>query len=157
MANTNSTQHAELAAQNGKMYILWATREIATIQSAGDTITMFTIPAGTTVHGGWLRGDVLDAHATPTMELDVGDAGSTTRFLDGNVVGQAVVTGTKPELGICTPLFGTLKDGPYTYTTATDILVETEAAAATTGLGTITLWMFVSNFDVRVSPPYKGT
>lgn len=157
MANTNSTQHAQLAAQNGEMVMLWATREIATIQSAADTITMFTIPAGTTVHGGWLRGDDLDAHATtPTLELDVGDASSATRLLDGGVASGDAVVGTKPEAGICVPLFGTLKDGPYTYTTATDIIVTVEAAAATTGTGTLTLWMKCTQRDVRVSPPNKG-
>lgn len=154
MANTNSTQHASRAAQNGCMEILWATREIATIQSAGDTITMFTIPAGTTVHGGYLRGDEIDAHASvKTLEFDVGDASSSTRFLDGGVTSGVAVTGTKPEVGIAVELFGTLKDGPYTYTTDTDILVEAEAAAATTGTGTISLWMKVTRNDVRVSPP----
>ena len=157
MANTNSTQHAQLAAQNGEMTMLWATREIAAKQAAGDTITMFTIPAGCTVHGGWLRGDEIDAHASAKeLQFDVGDASSSTRFLNGGVASGVAVTGTKPETGIAVPLFGTLKDGPYTYTTATDILVETEDDAATTGTGTISLWMKVTGFDVRVSPPNKG-
>jgi len=155
MANLNSVQHEQLVAQNGKLHILWATREIAAEQAAGDTITMFTIPAGTTVHGGWLRGDAIDAHATPTLDYDVGDASSSTRFLNGGVVVQGAVTGTKPETGISVPLFGTLKDGPYTYTTATDIIVTTLDDAATTGTGTLSLWMTCTLFDPRVSPPSK--
>ena len=153
MANTNSTQHEQLAPQNGEMRSCWATREIAANPTNGDTITFFKIPAGTTVHGGWLRGDDIDT-GTETFECDIGDASSATRFLDSGVLTGDVITGTKPEAGICTPLFGTLKDGPYTYTADTDIIGTVQAAAAT-GTGTLTLWMWTTYQDPRVSPPNK--
>jgi len=153
MANTNSTQHEQLAPQNGALLSCWATREIVVNPTNADTITFFTIPAGTTVHGGWLRGDDIDT-GTETFECDIGDAGSTTRFLNSGVLTGDVITGTKPEAGICTPLFGTLKDGPYTYTADTNI-IGTVAAAAATGTGTLTLWMWTTYQDPRVSPPNK--
>lgn len=153
MANTNSVQHAQLAPQNGVLRCCWATREIAAAQSSADTITFFTIPAGTTVHGGYLRGDDIDT-GTETFECDIGDSSSTTRFLNSGVLTGDAITGTKPEAGIATPLFGTLKDGPYTYTADTDI-IGTVVAANATGTGTLTLYMETTYQDVRVSPPTK--
>jgi hypothetical protein len=154
MANTNSVQHEQLAPQNGALLSCWGTREIATANTINDTITFFTIPAGTTVHGGWLRGDDLDT-GTEAIEIDIGDASSATRFLDSGVITGDAITGTKPEVGIATPLFGTLKDGPYTYTADTNIIGTITAAAAAGGTGTLTLWMWTTYQDPRVSPPNK--
>jgi hypothetical protein len=153
MANTNSVQHTQLAPQNGKLSSCWATREIAVAQSSSDTITFFTIPAGTTVHGGWLRGDDIDT-GTEAFECDIGDASSTTRFLNSGVLTGDAVTGTKPEVGIATPIFGTLKDGPYTYSADTDI-IGTVVAANAGGTGTLTLWLWTTYQDPRVTPPTK--
>ena len=151
MANTNSVQHAALAPQNGPLLSCWGTREIAVAQSSADTVTFFTIPAGTTVHGGWLRGDDIDT-GSESFECDIGDASLATRFLNSGVLSGAAVTGTKPEVGIATPLFGTLKDGPYTYTADTAI-IGTVVAANAGKIGTLTLWMWTTYQDPRVSPP----
>ena len=154
MANTNSTQHAQLAPQNGQLRNCWGTREIAAAQSGSDTVTFFTIPAGTTVHGGWLRGDDIDT-GTEVLEIDIGDSSSSTRFLNSGALTGDAVTGTKPEVGIATPLFGTLKDGPYTYTSDTDIIGTVAVAANGGGTGTLTLTMDTTYQDVRVTPPTK--
>lgn len=156
MANVNSVQHAAKVAQVGgrsQLSIAWATYEIATALSSSDTITMFTLPAGTSVHGGWLRADDLDT-GIETLELDVGDAGSATRFLNSGVLtGDAGTAGMKPEGNIALPLQGTLKDGPYTYTSDTNVIITVTAAAASGGTGTVSLWMYVTYNDARVSPP----
>ena len=157
MANFNSVQHTQTVAQVGSLSnlsVAWGVYEIAVIQSAGDTNTMFTLPAGTTVISGWLYADDIDV-GIETLEFDVGDASSTTRFLNSGVLTGDANGEFKPEAGISIPLFGTLKDGPYTYTADTDILVETQAAAATTGLGTVYLVMYCTYNDARVSPPTK--
>lgn len=156
MANYNSVQAAASVAQVGSalagLQVAWGTYEIATALSSADTITFFTLPANTTVLGGWLLGDDLDT-GTETLEIDVGDASSATRFLNSGVITGDAVTGTKPEAGIAVPLFGTLKDGPYTYTSATAIIGTITAAAAAGGTGTISLLMFCTYGDPRVSPP----
>ena len=152
MANVNSVQHAAKVEQSGPIF--WATYEITTIASAADTITMFTIPAGTTVHSGLLYGDVIDAHATPTLELDVGVAGNTDKFLDSGTLDGDVVADINAEVGIRVNLQGELQTGgPLTFTVDTDVILTYTAAAATTGLGTINLMMNVTQFDARVSPP----
>jgi len=156
MANINSTQHEELAPQCGELLSCWGTCEIATAQSQNDTVTFFTIPAGTTVHGGWVRGDDLDT-GTETYQFDIGDASAPARFLDSGVITGDAVAGTKPEVGIAIPLFGTLKDGPYTYTADTSILGKVIAAAHAGGTGTISLWLWTTYNDPRVSPPSKPT
>lgn len=154
MANVNSVQHAAKVQQGAPMVALWGTYEIATALSASDTITFFEVPAGTTIYGGWLLGDDLDT-GIETLELDIGDASSATRFLNSGVITGDAVTGTKPEAGIAVPLFGTLKDGPYTYTTATNVIATVTAAAAMGGTGTISLVMYASCYDPRVSPPTR--
>lgn len=151
MANVNSVQHAAKVEQCAPFF--WGTYEVATIASAADTITMFTVPAGTTIIGGKLFGDKLDAHNTPTLELDVGVAGNADKFLDSGVITAAAVTGTKPEAYMDIPLLGELKDGPITFTVDTDIIITYTAAAATTGTGTVNLMMYGTSHDARVSPP----
>ena len=151
MANVNSVQHAAKVEQCAP--IMWGTYEIAVIASAADTITMFTLPAGTTVHSGLLYGDVIDAHATPTLELDVGITGNADKFLNSGTVDGDAVADINPEAGIRMALAGELKDGPITVTEDTDVIITYTAAAATTGTGTISLMMNVTCFVARVSPP----
>lgn len=141
MANVNSVQHAAKVEQSGPF--MWGTYEVATIASAADTITMFTLPAGTTVFGGKLIGDKLDAHATPTLELDIGISGNADKFLDSGVL-SAIMN---------VDLQGELVGGPITVTEDTDVIITYTAAAATTGLGTVNLVMYVDCHDARVSPP----
>ncbi len=150
MANVNSVQHT--AGVEQKAPFMWGTYEIATALSSSDTITFFEVPAGTTVVGGWLYADDLDT-GIETLEIDIGDASSATRFLNSGVITGDAVTGTKPEAGIAVPLFGTLKDGPYTYTTATNVIGTITAAAASGGTGTISLLLYTTCYDARVSPP----
>ena len=151
MANVNSVQHAAKVEQSGPF--MWATYEVAAIASAADTITMFTLPAGTTVFGGMLFGDKLDAHATPTLELDVGITGNADKFLNSGVISAAAILDSKPEAAMQINLLGELKDGPITVTTDTDVIITYTAAAATTGTGTVNLMMQVSCYDARVTPP----
>ena len=154
MANVNSVQKAALAPQGGSnanLNVAWGTYEIGTALSAADTVTFFELPAGATVVGGWLLADDLDT-GTETLEIDVGDASSGTRFLNSGVITGDAVTGIKPETGIFYPLFGTLKDGPYTYSSATDIIGTITAAANAGGTGTISLVLLYTYNDPRVSP-----
>ena len=155
MANVNSVQHTQLAPQGGShsnVSAAWGTYEIGTALSAADTVTFFSLPAGASVIGGWLLGDDIDT-GTETLEIDIGDATTGTRFLNSGVITGDAVVGTKPEVGIMISLFGTLKDGPYTYTSATDIIGTVTAAANAGGTGTVNLVLLYTYNDARVSPP----
>lgn len=156
MANVNSVQKAAKVGQVGSglaaLQVAWGTYEIGTALSSADTITFFELPAGTTVLGGRLFGDDLDT-GIETLEIDVGDSDDPDRFLNSGVLTGDAVTGVKPEVGIAMDLFGTLKDGPHTYTSATDIIGTITAAAASGGTGTITLMLLCTYNDPRVSPP----
>lgn len=154
MANFNSTQAAASASQGGSnsnVNVAWATREVAAAMTTSDTVTFFDLPAGATVIGGWLMGDDLDT-GIETLEIDIGDSGDTDRFLNSGVLTGDAVTGTKPEAGIFINLFGTLKDGPHTYTSDTSVIGTVVAPAATGGTGTLTLVMLYTYNDQRVSP-----
>lgn len=157
MANVDSTQHAQLAPQGGSnanCNVFWGTREIATALTTGDTITFGEMPAGATVLTGWLYADDLDT-GIETLEIDIGDSGDTDRFLNSGVLTGDAVTGTKPEATIMIQMNGTLKDGPHTYTSATNIIGTVVAPAATGGTGTISLLLLYTYQDARVSPPEK--
>jgi len=151
MANVNSVQHAAKVEQSAP--IMWATYEITAKATTADTITMFTLPAGTTVHSGWLTGDAIDAATTAALEMDVGISGNADMFLDSGTIDADAVVGVNSEAGIRLTLAGELAGGPITVTTDTDVIITYTAAATTTGTGTINLHMFVTCHDARVSPP----
>ena len=159
MANVNSVQETQTVGQVGSLSnlsVAWGTYEYTAAASATDTVTFFTLPAGTTVHAGWLTGDDLDT-GTETLEIDVGDASDPDRFLDSGVItGDAFAAGNIANVaGINYPLYETLKDGPYTYTSDTAIIGTIVAAANAGGTGTISLTMLCTYNDPRVSPPTK--
>lgn len=151
MANVNSTQHAAGVEQCGPY--LWGTYDGAELLSATDTITFFEAPAGTTVVGGWLIVGDVDT-GIETLEIDIGDASDPDRFLDSGVItGDAVVGYMSAAMSVM-PLAETLAiNGPYTYTTATNVIGTIVGAAATAGTGNVTLVMAVTQYDARVSPP----
>lgn len=151
-SQVKSVQHTAKTSQGGDVKVAWGTYEIATALAINSTVTFFTMPAGATVIAGWLVCDDLDT-GIEALEIDVGDASSATRFLNSGVLDGDAVTGVKPETGISMRLFGTLKDGPYTYTSATDIIGTWTAAAVGGGTGTVSLIMLYTYNDPRVSPP----
>jgi len=92
---------------------------------AGNSVSAFRVPAGFTVTGINVTFPALDAGATLTMSI--GDAASTTRFVNASTTARAG--------GSVTALGG----GSYfTYPTDTDILLTSTAAATTPAAGTIT-------------------
>ena len=157
MANTNSVQHTQLTAQVGSLSnlsVAYGFIEIATAQSAADTVTFFTLPAGTTVIGGKLVGDDLDT-GTEALEIDIGDSSDTDRFLNSGVItGDAFAAGNVSNVaGILYEMMGTLPGGPHTYTADTDIIATFTAAANAGGTGSLWLYLLCTYNDVRVSPP----
>ncbi|HEY7823645.1 MAG TPA: hypothetical protein VIG24_12460 [Acidimicrobiia bacterium] len=121
--------------------IIGATYEIATALSAADIVTMVRVPANFTIWHGWLMGDDIDT-GTETLELDVGIAGNTDKFLNSGVITGDAVTGIKPETGILYPLFGGGSELPWTPAEATDVIITVTAAAAAGGTGTLSLFLY---------------
>ena len=148
MANYNSDQYNNGKAtgagvgQAGSVQALIGSIEIATANVINDTITMVTAPAGFTPLYGWLVGDDLDT-GTEALELDVGIAGDTTKYLNSGVVSGDTIANEKITVGIKIPLQEELMTvKPTAFTTDTDIIVTFTAAANAGGTGTLTLMLF---------------
>ena len=57
--------------------------------AANDTFTLCTVPAGCYITGITLDVDKLDSGGTPTIKLNLGDAGNAARFILQSTVAQA--------------------------------------------------------------------
>ena len=62
---------------------------LATAAGAGDIFELLQIPNGYAVESVTLDCDKLDAGATPTLVLEVGDSATPARFIAASTVGQA--------------------------------------------------------------------
>lgn len=133
------------AAGSGIMQVAYGSYDIAADPSAADIVELCRIPAGAVVLGGWLRCEDIDAHATATVDIDVGYAanGDVSADPDGfgnfGVLNAAAVTNYLPEAGILLPLHGVLKDGPLAFTRETIVQATFTGSPATFAAGTITV------------------
>lgn len=136
----------------GDMKVFIGSYEFTSITVINDVVTMFTMPKGFTPLYGYLLGDPIDANAIETLELDVGIAGDTTKYLDSGVITTDTVTDWTITDAIHLPLQEDLLTVKPTELTAdTDLIVTVTAAAATTGTGTIKVYMFGVYNDPRVA------
>jgi hypothetical protein len=92
MATFNSTQYAAVNpvavhGQAGQMQTAYAIVAVTTAFATNDICNMFYLPKGARVHGGVLKAGDLDAGTAIT--LDVGDAGSATRYWSASTTAQA--------------------------------------------------------------------
>lgn len=62
---------------------------ISAALTTADTFAFFTLPPNARVHGATLKCTDIDTNGTPTVTINVGDAGSATRYFSASVVGQA--------------------------------------------------------------------
>lgn len=114
---------------NGEMVAIRATVAAPSTFTTTDTAAMFYVPAGFRCLGATLKSDDLDSGTTIT--LNVGDAGSATRFFSGSTVGQA---GTAAQATAATGI-------DYLFTGRTRIDIVPAAGPATTA-GNIVLIMY---------------
>lgn len=131
---------------SGALACAYGTYEVTAL-SNGDIIELCKIPAGAKVVGGMLYGDDIDT-GTEELDIDVGYAANGVESADpdafgnlGVITGDAV-TGLKPEVGICYPFFGTLKDGPVELSAETTIQLTVNADAHTGDAGTISVVVY---------------
>lgn len=100
--------------------------------STSDTLRFFYLPAGARVHLAVLESTDMDTNVSPTLTLNIGDAGDADRLFAASTVGQA---GT-----LSTAIATTGAD--YLYTSKTLITGVAAANAATGAAGTLTLTVF---------------
>lgn len=134
----------------GTLKVLYGTIEIATALAANDIIKFFTAPIGFTPLFGYLVGDDLDT-GTGVIEVDIGIAGATTKYLDSGAIPGTTIANEKITVGIKVPLQQELMTvKPTAFAAETDIIGTITAAANAGGTGTLTLWMIGMQDDPRV-------
>lgn len=154
MASSNTEQYNSGTPQIGSggstLKVLYGTIEIAAAASASDTINLFTMPAGFTPLFGRMVGDDIDT-GTETLEIDIGIAGDTTKYLNSGVITGDTIANEKITVGISIPLQEELMTvKPTEVTTDTDVIATYTAAANAGGTGTLTVWMVGMMNDPRV-------
>jgi|DEB0MinimDraft_3_1074331.scaffolds.fasta_scaffold00186_6 hypothetical protein len=132
----------------GNVKVAIGTYELAANVEDGDIFEMCKVPANAVVFNGRVYADDLDTNATETLDMDVGWAANGTDAADPDGFGNLgvwtgdAVAGVKPEVGINMPLGGVLMTaGAKKFSAETTIQVEANAAAATGGTGTLTVWV----------------
>lgn len=134
---------------SGVLQVAYGSYAVAANVEDGDIFEMCKIPGGSTVLGGYLYGDVLDGHATETLDMDIGWAANGVEAADADGLGNLgvwtgdAVADLKPEVGIFFPLAGKLiTEGPLFFTNETTIQIEANAAAATFAAGPMFMVVF---------------
>ena len=111
---------------------LLATDLVTTAQTA-----LFRVPAGFVAQSLYAAASDMDTNGTPTLALNIGDAGSAARLLSASTIGQA---GTSTSTIATTGAY-------YQFTADTDILLQPSTNSATAAAGTITVYLegFMAN------------
>ena len=104
----------------------------AAAPSTSDTLNFGYIPAGARVVMAVLESTDMDTNGSPTLTLNVGDAGDADRFFAASTVGQA---------GTLSTAIATTGHGA-TFTAKTLITGVANANAATGAAGTVSLSLF---------------
>jgi hypothetical protein len=90
--------------------------------TTSDTLQFGYLPANARIVDSILESDDLDTNASPTLTLNVGDAGSASRLFAASTVGQAGTAG-----------FASAVTGIFYKTTAKTLITGAPAANAATG------------------------
>jgi hypothetical protein len=110
--------------------------------TTADTFAFFNLPANARIMGAILKCSDIDTNGSPTITINVGDAGSATRYFSASVVGQA---GT---VDVTMQAAGRL----YKTTAKTAIVGSVQANAATGVAGTLELAILYVVEDSPTSP-----
>jgi hypothetical protein len=116
----------------GNVKVAFADINCTAAPSTSDTINFFDLPAGARVLFAILESDDMDTNGTPTLTINVGDAGSATRYFSASTVGQA---------GTLSTAIATAGAG-YSNTAKTRVVGVAGNNAATGAAGHLYLTMF---------------
>ena len=129
MATYNSRQYANsprsmVGAFPGNMIGFYWEVPITANAANGDIFNFGTVPKGFRVLGATLEATDIDTNASPTVTINVGDAGSATRYFSAATVGQAGTASVASAVAGLhfintddTLIVGTIPTGPATGTT----------------------------------------
>ena len=129
---TANTPYPQSGSNYGTLLSQTATVTCAAAPATTDTLNFFTMPKNSTVHLAVLKSSDMDTNGTPTLALNIGDAGSASRLFAASTVGQAGTLST----AIATT------GAEYTYTADTVVTGVASNNAATGAAGTVTLTVF---------------
>lgn len=123
---TNNGNSVSQGAFPGNMVCYFAEVVITANAANLDTFNFFRVPKGFRVLGGSLESTDIDTNGSPTVTLNIGDAGSANRFFAAATVGQTgtastalAVTGLHHLYTEDTTITGAIPTGPATGTTGT--------------------------------------
>jgi hypothetical protein len=116
----------------GGTKVAFATIAVPSTIATTDALSFFDLPAGARVVLAVLEADDLDSNGTPTITINVGDAGSATRYFSASTVAQA---------GTLSTAMATAGAG-YSNTAKTRVTGVLQANPATGVAGNIYLTMF---------------
>ena len=121
------------------VYPLYGTYELAAALVQNDVIQMANIKEGTRVIEVMVFTDDLEASGSATV-FDVGDSGSTARFITGSTIAQAggQVSSKDATYGVASGL-------GYQYTANDTIDIKFTAVGTGNTSGTVTLYALVCN------------
>jgi len=134
MAAYTSKQYANspksfVGATPGNMMAFYWEVSITANAANADTFTFGTVPKGFRVLGACLEATDIDTNGTPTVTLNIGDAGDADRLFAASTVGQTgtadravAVTGQHYLFTDDTVITGIIPTGPATGTTGTLLL-----------------------------------
>ena len=129
MATYNSKQYANsprsmVGAFPGNMIGFYWEVPITANAANGDIFNFGTVPKGFRVLGATLEATDIDTNVSPTVTINVGDAGSATRYFSASTVGQAGTASVASAVAGLhfintddTLIVGTIPTGPATGTT----------------------------------------
>lgn len=116
----------------GELKAAYASITCTAAPSTSDTINFFYLPAGARVVLAILEASDMDTNGSPTLTLNVGDAGDPDRLFAASTVGQAGTLSTAIAV----------TGSAYQYTSKTLITGVANANSATGAAGTIDLSVF---------------
>lgn len=131
MPNYNSRQYANnpnvsVGAYPGNMISFFWEVPITANAANADTFTFGVVPKGFRVLGASLESTDIDTNGTPTVTINVGDAGDADRLFAASTVGQTGASSTAvAQTGLHhiytadTIITGAIPTGPATGTTGT--------------------------------------
>jgi hypothetical protein len=99
--------------------------------STSDTLNFFYMPPGARVVGGYLSATDMDTNGSPTITLNIGDAGGAARLFSASTVAQAGTTSQTFAAGAL--------DYPYAAKTLVTGVAQANAATGAAGSVTLTL------------------
>lgn len=127
-SSTKITNGVPARANAGENEV-FASVSISANAASADVLRFFYVPANATITGIFLSSTDIDTNGTPTVTIDIGDAGDQDRLMAASQVGRAGTTDS-----VLVPSTG----HGYKYTSET-LIIGTLATVATGTTGTVRL------------------